>query len=140
MINVGLYYSFPVMSSRNDPSPESSEIERARDQMERDWKLRQENVLPLPAAWNEGRFYGLVMLGKQALTIVQRIGILLVALPLAGFGLMLVLTFLPEWIVGSHLKGFGEVFPPTPSTIFGISFALIVGFRFSWVAFKPNRE
>jgi hypothetical protein len=108
--------------------------------MERDWRLRQENVLPLASARNEGRFYGLVMLGRQQLTLVQRIGILLVALPLTGFGLILLMSCLPDWLVGANPRIRGGEFPPGLSTILGIFFSLIVGFRFSWIALRPKRS
>ena len=53
---------------------------RERQEMERDWKLRQENVLPVETAQNEGRFYGRALKGSRPLTGVQRTGILLIGL------------------------------------------------------------
>jgi hypothetical protein len=63
-----------MSSSDNKPgSPE--EFERGRIEMERGWESKQENVLPLETAWNEGWFYGRVLKGSRSLTGIQRTGI-----------------------------------------------------------------
>jgi hypothetical protein len=62
----------------------AQQVELSRFEMERDWQLRQENVLPLETAWNEGRFYGRVRKGLQPLTTLQRIGILLIGVQAIG--------------------------------------------------------
>jgi hypothetical protein len=62
----------------------AQQVELSRFEMERDWQLRQENVLPLETAWNEGRFYGRVLKGLQPLTTLQRIGILLIGVQAIG--------------------------------------------------------
>ena len=75
------------------------DVERGRLQMEREWQLRQENVLPLETAWNEGNFYGRVLKGRQLLTGVQRVGIFMIGIQAIGVaGLMLFLSWpFPEF-------------------------------------------
>ena len=65
------------------PSPRNS---NALLEMEDNWYLRQENILPLETAWNEGRFYGLLLKGNQPFTRFQRLGIFLTGLQLLEFG------------------------------------------------------
>jgi hypothetical protein len=47
----------------------------------------QQNVLPLDAARNEGRFLGKILLGTGPLSIVQRIGTIVLAVPVLAGGL-----------------------------------------------------
>jgi hypothetical protein len=47
----------------------------------------QENVLPLDAARNEGRFLGTILLGTGPLSTVQRIGTIILAIPVLAGGL-----------------------------------------------------
>ena len=92
--------------------------------MERAWRLRQENVLPLETAWNEGRFYGLLLKGNQPFTGVQRAGILFIGLLAIGVATMWL--FFPS---GSRVW--------TPVLLMYIAF----GVRFCCVALKcPPRH
>ena len=58
----------------DDESVPFKEIERRRFEMERAWNLRQENILPLETAWNEGRFYGVVLKGAGPVHIFSARG------------------------------------------------------------------
>jgi hypothetical protein len=59
-----------------------------REDWRRDVGAGQQNVLPLDAARNEGRFLGTILLGTGRLTLVQRIGTIIIAIPFlaGGFG------------------------------------------------------
>src|ERR1700724_3509188 len=102
-----------MSSSDNKPvSPE--ELERGRLEMERSWELKQENVLPLETAWNEGWFYGRGLKGSGPLTGVQRAGILLIGLQTVGVAAMM---FFLEWLfpkVCTSLKSFYQRLPNVP--------------------------
>jgi hypothetical protein len=56
-----------------------------------DWETEagegQQNVLPLDAARNEGRFLGTILLGTDPLSTVQRIGTIILAIPVLAGGL-----------------------------------------------------
>lgn len=110
-------------------------------EMERNWQLRQENVLPLEAAWNEGRFYGVVLKGRRPLTNVQRVGIFMLSLQVLGTGLMTFVLY-PYRVAGPSLKSIYQRLPDvslvwTPIILLEIAFAL----RLCWVAIKrpPHR-
>jgi hypothetical protein len=121
-------------SDKESGPPEEDEL--SRRQMERDWELKQENVLPLETAANEGDFYGRVIKGSQPLTGVQRAGILLIGLQAIGFAaLTLFLGDFPK--VGPSLKSVHQHLPDIslvwmPVPLLGI----LLGVRFCWVAFK----
>jgi hypothetical protein len=92
--------------------------------MERAWRLRQENVLPLETAWNEGRFYGLLLKGNQPFTRVQRAGILFLGLQAIGVGTMIF-----------RLPHVSRVWTPV------LLVYIVFGVRFCWVALKhPPRH
>jgi hypothetical protein len=111
--------------------------ESGHENLRREFQRRQENVLPLDAARNQGRFYGLVTLGKGPFTGAQRVGILLVAISLLGFGLVMLASSIPPSILGlSEPLMPGAEWPPSPSVLLGICISLIVGLRFSWVALR----
>lgn len=127
----------PTLPPADHPSS-SQDGEDDHLEMERDWQLRQQNVLPLETAWNEGRFYGLVLKGNQRLTGVQRAGILVLGLLAIGAALI---TF-------PMLERFHGVGPSINSTywrrpdvvlsipVIVLEFAL--GLRFCWVALKRS--
>ena len=128
-----------MSSSDNKPvSPE--ELERGRLEMERSWELKQENVLPLETAWNEGWFYGRVLKGSRPLTGIQRTGILLIGLQMVGVAAMMFLNF-PFPKVGPSLKSICHRLPDV-----SLIWALIllpgaaIGLRFCWVALKPSPQ
>jgi len=52
-------------------------MEKDHSKLEQEVRSRQSNILPLDAARNEGRFYGLLIKTNRQLTGVQRIGFLL---------------------------------------------------------------
>jgi hypothetical protein len=105
------------------------EGERGRLEMERNFQLSQENVLPLETAWNEGRFYGLALKGSQQLTGVQRVGIFMLGFLAIAVALMTVIA------VGrfhGRLGLLSSLFISGPFVL--LEFAL--GFRLCWVAIK----
>lgn len=106
--------------------------------MEREWRLRQENVLPLETAFNEGRFYGLALKGSRRLTRVQRIGLFLIGIVALGTGLTISaeIQFFPS--VGPSLKSIYSALPDI-SVVFlpVLLLELALGARLCWVALKP---
>lgn len=62
---------------------------RRRDLQDGRWTLaeRQQNVLPLDTARNEGRFLGALLM-PSTLSVVQRIGMIILALPFLLLGLV----------------------------------------------------
>ncbi len=122
-----------------DNSSPSREGERGRLEMERNWQLRQENVLPLETAWNEGRFYGLLLKGGRPFSRFQRVGIFILGLVMIGMASM-TLAFerqLSLLKVGPSLKSIYQRLPDVPLLsipVFVLYFA--VGLRFCWVALK----
>lgn len=115
--------------------PDSAD-DSSRLEMERNWQLRQENILPLEAAWNEGRFYGTVLKGSRPLTSVQRIGIFMLSLSILGGGLM-TFIFGADPLAGPSLKSIHQRLPRAslvwaPIIFLEIAFAI----RLCWVAIK----
>jgi hypothetical protein len=124
----------------NKESDVAKEIERGRAEMEREWQIRQQNVLPLPSAWNERRFYGRALKGNRQLTGVQRVGLFL--LGLQGIGIPLMFLFgrpaLPA--VAHPLRIFHHEF--TGVSVVWLPVYLIymlLGVRFCWVALRRNQ-
>lgn len=121
-----------------DDSPLAEKETRDRLEMERDWQLRQENVLPLETAWNEGRFYGLLLKGSKPLSGVQRVGTLMV-----GF-LALAMAF-ATYMVAGNLSGngpfleFGHQRFPILSLVWvpAVLLESTLGFRLCWIALRP---
>jgi hypothetical protein len=123
-------------SDKEFDSPQ--EAERGRLEMEREWELRQENVLPLETAWNEGRFYGRVLKGRQPLTGIQRVGILLIGIQTVGVAAMMLFLDWPFPKFGPSLKSIHRRLPDVslvwmPVLLLGIA----LGLRFCWVGLKP---
>jgi hypothetical protein len=121
----------------------SQEVEHDRSEMEHNWQLRQENVLPVETAWNEGRFYGRVLKGSQRFSGVQRVGIFVLGfLAIGAASMMFVLEKrLPFLRVGPSLKSIYQRLPDVSLVSLPILFLYFaVGFRFCWVALKrtPN--
>jgi len=112
----------------------SQKVELGRLEMERNWQLRQENVLPLETAWNEGRFYGLVLKGGQPFSGVQRVGIFVLGLLSIGVSSMM---FIPLLQVGPSLKSIYQRLSNVSLLSMPVHFLYFaVGFRFCWVALK----
>jgi hypothetical protein len=61
-----------------------------------DARLRQRNILPLDTARNEGIFLGMLVRGPKSLTVIQRIGALVIALPILICGVAVLYTFFRE--------------------------------------------
>jgi hypothetical protein len=129
-----------MSSSDNKPaSPE--EFERGRIEMERGWESKQENVLPLETAWNEGWFYGRVLKGSRPLTGVQRTGILLIGVQTFGAAAMMFFLEWPFPRVGPSLKSFYQRLPDVPLIWTPVLLlAAALGLRFCWVALKPSPQ
>jgi hypothetical protein len=129
-----------MSSSDNKPvSPE--ELERGRLEMERSWELKQENVLPLETARNEGWFYGRVLKGSRPLTGIQRTGILLIGLQMVGVAAMMLFLDWPFPKVGPSLKSIYHRLPDV-SLIWVLILlpGAVIGLRFCWVALKPSPQ
>jgi len=123
----------------DDSAPIKNEA-RDRLEMERNWQLRQENVLPLEAAWNEGRFYGLVLKGSKRFTSVQRVGIFLIGFLALGTALTIVPLLFHG--VGPSLQLVYQKLPDVSLLSMPvILLELAFGFRLCWVALKrPSRD
>lgn len=104
--------------------------------MERNWQLRQESVLPLEAALNEGRFYGLALKGGRRLTTVQRVGIFMLGLLALGTAFALTVDY-PQKLLGPTLKSIYHGLPDIPLLLVPVLvFDFALGLRLWWVAFK----
>jgi hypothetical protein len=126
------------MSSPDNKDVSPQGIERGRQDMERDWKVRQENILPLETARNEGQFYGRALKGSR-LTGIQRTGILLIGLQAVGFAAMMLFHEWPYPKVGPSLRVFHQRLPDVPLVWMPvILLGLAFGLRFCWVALKPS--
>ena len=66
----------------------AKEFERGLLEMEDNWYLHQDNILPLETAWNKGRFYGILLKGNQPFTPFQRLGIFVTGLQTVGVASM----------------------------------------------------
>jgi hypothetical protein len=124
----------------NNESAVAKEIQRGRTEMEREWQIRQQNVLPLSTAWNEGRFYGRALTGGRRLTGVQRVGLFLIGLQAIAVPLILVfgkpsLTATGHTFHISHheFAGVPVVWLPVYLTY------MLLGARFCWVALRRNQ-
>lgn len=129
-----------IPPSADDLSRTQSD-ERGRLEMERNWHLRQENVLPLETAWNEGRFYGLALKGSARLTGVQRVGILMVGMIALGSALAFSLVY-PQKLLGPTLESIYHGLPDVPLLLVPvILFQFALGLRLCWVAIRrPPRS
>lgn len=125
------------MPPPTDDVPLSRRVELGRLEMESNWQLRQENVLPLETAWNEGRFYGLVLKGRQRFTAIQRAGIFVMGLQLIGVASSMFLVDGPIPQVGPSLKSVYHRFPNVDLYRMPVLLlAVVLGIRFCWVAVR----
>lgn len=130
------------MAPRNDESAATQDDEPGRLELEREWLFRQENVLPLETAWNEGRFYGQVLKGRRQLTLFQRLGVLLIGLQLIGVGAATIL------VSGLSLPSFGPSLKSNDARLPGLPLIWIpvfllnvaVGLRFCFVACRRSPQ
>jgi hypothetical protein len=105
------------------------EDEPGRLEQERKFQLRQENILPLETARNEGRFYGLALKGSQRLRGVQRVGISMLGFLAIAVALMTVMA----------VDRFHGRLGLLSSRLISGPFVLLefaLGFRLCWVALK----
>ena len=128
------------MSSLTDEDVAFEEFERGRLEMERTWYLRQENILPLERARNEGRFYGLLLKGSQPFTGFQRCAILVFGLQIAGTGL---LVFLMDSHLMPHTLSLRTIYRALPDVPLSwlallpvVFLNFLFGSRLCWVATK----
>lgn len=105
-----------------DATAEELANEKGLRRFEAEAAFHQSNILPLDYAMNEGRFYGLLVLGGQPLSITQRIGFLLIAFD--GMGTSLVMPVTGLWTV--YL----------PFSVL----AFLMSLRIAWVALRPSAE
>jgi hypothetical protein len=125
------------MPPPTDDTPLAREVELGRLEMESNWQLRQENVLPLETAWNEGRFYGLVLKGRQRFTGFQRAGIFVMGLQAIGVASSMLLLDWPIPQVGPSLKSVYHRFPNADLYRMPVLLLVVVlGMRFCWVAVR----
>ncbi len=75
--------------------PEIEQGEQARRRFEADIVTRQNNVLPLDAARNEGRFYGKLISSDRPLSGTQRVGFFLVGSLFCGMAFFMVVDAFP---------------------------------------------
>ena len=130
------------MAPLNEKPDALRDDELGRREMEREWSSRQENVLPLEAAGNEGRFYGQVLKGRRSLTRVQRAGILLIGLQIVGIAAAMM--FAPGWILpdfGPSLKSIYRGLPALPLVwIPVLLLELGLGLRLCFVALRRGAK
>jgi hypothetical protein len=124
----------------DDDDVSLQEFERGRREMELAWSLRQENILPLESAWNEGRFYGLLLKGNQPFTAFQRLAILVFGLQAMGTALFVFLVDRQFMKEGLSLKLFCQRFPDLPLAWVILLPVVLLNFLFGarvcWVAIK----
>jgi hypothetical protein len=121
-----------------EPTVEELIAEKDLRRFEVEADFHQSNILPLDQAMNEGRFYGLLMRGGKSLTVVQRIGFLLIAVMLCLPNFFVILAAVPRW---RHLISGGVLGSGVP--MFYLPFAILLflaGIRISWVALRPSRQ
>jgi hypothetical protein len=121
----------------------AEEFERGLLEMEDNWYLHQENILPLETAWNEGRFYGLLLKGNLPFTVFQRVGIFVTGLQTVGIASMLLYFNSLLHPIGPSLKLISDRLRSV--SLFWLPLFLLeiaIGLRMCWVALKrpPQRE
>jgi hypothetical protein len=121
----------------------AEEFERGLLEMEDNWYLHQENILPLETAWNEGRFYGLLLKGNQPFTLFQRVGILVTGLQTVGIASWLFYFNSLLRPIGPSLKFLDDRLRSV--LLFWLPLFLLevaLGLRMCWVALRrpPQRD
>ena len=129
------------MTQFDESSDPFADLNRKRREMERAWDLRQENIVPLETAWNEGRFCGLILKGRSSLTRLQRVGTLVVGLHLIGTVIMVFFIDWPFPITDPSLRSLSGRLPNISLLwVPQLLLYLGLGVRFCWVAltlFRP---
>lgn len=110
-------------------------------EMEGNWYLHQENILPLETAWNEGKFYGLLLKGRRPFTPFQRLGTFVTGLQMVGVASMFFYFDSLFHPIGPSLKLVNDWLPNfsllrLPAFLLEIA----VGLRMCWVALKRPPE
>lgn len=126
-----------------DDDASAEEFERGLMEMEDNWYLRQENILPLETAWNEGRFYGLLLKGNQLFTPFQRLGIFVTGVQAVGVASMFFYFDSLSRQIGPSLNMVKDRLPNI--SLFSLPFFLLeiaLGLRMCWVALQrpPQRD
>ncbi|MGA9886935.1 MAG: hypothetical protein WBQ31_05515 [Candidatus Acidiferrales bacterium] len=126
-----------------DDDASAEEFERGLVEMEDNWYLRQENILPLETAWNEGRFYGLLLKGNRPFTPFQRLGIFVIGVQLAGVASMFFYFDSLSRQIGPSLKMVNDWLPNV--SLFSLPVFLLeiaLGLRMCSVALQhpPQRD
>jgi hypothetical protein len=132
-----------AMSTRSDEEkPRFTDLDHRRREMERNWQLRQENVLPLSAARNEGWFYGFLSKGTQRLTTVQRLGLFIIGFAMVGTIALLTFADAEQFQfhgIGPSLKSINSALPDISLLALPLILLLVgFGLRLLWVALKPS--
>ncbi len=105
--------------------------------MEGYWQTRQENLLPLETARNEGRFYGLALKGRRQLTGVQRIGIFIIGMLALGVAFAMSVAVDSSHRFGPSLKSIYHALPDVVLLLLPIILLeLAFGLRLCWVALR----
>ena len=101
--------------------------------MEWEWRFRQENLLPMETAYNEGRFFGLLLKGNRPLNTAQRIGVL----AMAACALMTpgVTLFVDK---ASGRFSSDRFLEPRLIVLLSTLPYILIGIRLAWVALIPN--
>jgi hypothetical protein len=126
-----------------DDDASAEEFERGCLEMEYNWYLRQENILPLETAWNEGRFYGLLLKGNQPFKLFQRVGIFVTGVQTVGVASMFFYFNSLLHPIGPSLRFVNDRLRSV--SLFSLPLFLLeiaLGLRMCWVALKrpPQSE
>ena len=124
-----------------DDDASAEEFERGLLEMEDNWYLHQENILPLETAWNEGRFYGLLLRGNQPFTPFQRLGIFVTGLQVLGVASMFFYFDSLSHSIGPSLKFASDRLPNV--SLFWLPVFLLeiaLGLRMCWVALNRPHQ
>jgi hypothetical protein len=120
---------------------EIAQAEEIHRQFEADAISRQQNVLPLDAARNEGRFYGQLIRNERPLNSVQRIGFFLVGNLFFWWAIFIAIGAFPRFlsVIGLRL----EPMAGKPISMVYLPFAalsLFLGVKVIVTAITPRRH
>lgn len=109
------------------------EIRLGRARMEWEWRFRQENLLPMETAYNEGRFFGLLLKGGRPLNTAQRIGVLATA----TWVLMTPGSAISLGMASGHFSS-DRFLEPGLIVLLSTLPYMLIGIRLAWVALISN--
>jgi hypothetical protein len=115
--------------------------EEGRRRFEADIITRQNNVLPLDAARNEGRFYGKIIRSGRPLNGIQRVGFFLVGSLFCGSAFFMVVDAFPGLLRLMGLRGLamGDKSISMVSLPFA-ALAVFLGLRLIHAAIVPRKR